>query len=98
VPLDIVNAGMAAIAGALFIVLVPVKNDLFLAASLAFAGGVMLYIRCVALNISRARPRGVLGVTRAEQEHAGGFCQRVRHGRPRTDPPDAADIRSRPQL
>ncbi|PNW75529.1 hypothetical protein CHLRE_12g530400v5 [Chlamydomonas reinhardtii] len=45
---------MAAIAGALFIVLVPVKNDLFLAASLAFAAGVMLYISFVDIYAGKA--------------------------------------------
>ncbi|EFJ51462.1 iron-nutrition responsive ZIP family transporter [Volvox carteri f. nagariensis] len=43
----VIGAGVASVAGGLIIIAVPVKNNLFLAASLAFAAGVMLYISVV---------------------------------------------------
>ncbi|GIL84337.1 hypothetical protein Vretimale_15946 [Volvox reticuliferus] len=48
------GAAIASILGGLFIIVVPVKNNLFLAASLAFAAGVMLYISLVDIYAGKA--------------------------------------------
>ncbi|GIL62799.1 hypothetical protein Vafri_16970 [Volvox africanus] len=48
------GAALASILGGLFIIFVPVKSNLFLAASLAFAAGVMLYISLVDIYAGKA--------------------------------------------
>ncbi|GLC46316.1 hypothetical protein PLESTB_000998300 [Pleodorina starrii] len=50
----VIGAGIASVIGGLFIIFVPVRDNRFLAASLAFAAGVMLYISFVDIYAGKA--------------------------------------------